>query len=75
VAQLEVEIAPGFLQGTIMLALVAPKTALGNQSGTLAEKPVEGQLTLVDGSIYVDQALFLDGFESGDTTAWSNTVP
>lgn len=76
VAQLAVEIAPGFDQGTISLELVEAKTALGNQTGSLVEQPANGRLTLLDGSIYVDSSgIFVDGFESGDVLAWSASQP
>lgn len=75
VGHLEVEIAAGFTQGVIDLDLVPAKTALGNQSGSLVERSADGRLNLVDGSITVDQGIFADGFESGNTSAWSNTVP
>ena len=75
VGKFVVAIDPQFDQGIIDLELVESKTALGNQTGSLVQKPDE-RLTLNDGSIYVDSnALFFDGFESGNVSAWSRSVP
>ena len=42
------------------------------------ERGIAGDLALVSGCgvhVFMEGALFLDGFESGDTAAWSSTVP
>jgi hypothetical protein len=38
----------------------------------LADEPVRARLDDLD---FSTTTIFLDGFESGDTTAWSNTIP
>ena len=76
IAEISLQVDPGFDFDTIELELVRTATALGNQQGTAVETRDNGRLTLVDGSIRVDSSsIFVNGFESGDTTSWSSTVP
>lgn len=71
VAELALQVAPGFDAGTIQLQLVGASTALGNHRGTIAETRSNDHLDLVDGSVLVDSSgIFVDGFESGDTGLW-----
>ncbi|MEO1083510.1 MAG: hypothetical protein AAFY88_04650, partial [Acidobacteriota bacterium] len=61
--RIELELAPGL-------------TALSNQGGAVMVNGVNGGLGLDDGHIDVDSPpIFADGFESGDTSAWTNQIP
>ena len=70
VVHLVVQIDPSFVPGSaVRLRPVAATTALGNQQGTVVETQANGRLELVDGLLGPAE-IFIDGFESGDLTAW-----
>lgn len=59
----------------ITVALDAGASAIANQGGWLTSTGLSG-LILEAGSVRVEETpLFADGFESGNTTEWSSTVP
>jgi hypothetical protein len=63
--------AGGLISGTPTLAEIGEYsvTVTATDPGGLPASDVF-DLTVVDGSL-----IFMDGFESGDTTAWSSSVP
>lgn len=78
VGQLVLEIDPAAPIGSLLnLDLDGGLTALANQGGSLvATENYGGALTLVNGSVQVESPpLFFDGFETGDVTAWANSLP
>lgn len=65
--------APGT---TIDLQLSPAFTALSNTGGTVMLNGSNGGLQLTNGSVVVESPpLFADDFETGDVSAWSNSVP
>ena len=76
VGHLNLGISPTASPGDrVDVALVAGATALANQGGWLTETGADS-LLLEDGVVQVEEApLFADGFESGNTVAWSSVVP
>lgn len=78
VGTLSLPLAPGLPEGTrLELVLDPQRSALGNAAGDLLERPLEagdGDLVLIAGSVIVG-GLFLDSFESGDTSAWAAATP
>ncbi|MEO1369604.1 MAG: hypothetical protein AAFX50_20685 [Acidobacteriota bacterium] len=77
VGWLAVTVSPATPVGTrIELELAPGLTALSSQGGDVMINGVNGGLGLEDGSINVDSPpIFADGFESGDTSAWTNQAP
>jgi hypothetical protein len=79
---------PGDLVGRLTFTLAAPlppaavialtvqsmTATLVNGSATLSETVANGHLAVADGALR-SLLLFADGFESGDTSGWSVTVP
>ena len=76
VGELRVTLSPAALPGTLLtLALDAASATLVNGAATLSETVGNGHLTLVDGAILVDAAIFADGFESGGFGGWTSHLP
>lgn len=74
VGELVFQLASPLPAGTVVtLTLEAATATLVNDSATESETPAAGTLALAHGRIAVP--IFADGFESGDTGAWSQTVP
>lgn len=62
-------------EGTVInLKIVKATTALGNADASRVETHVNGHLVVVDGTL-ASLAIFADGFESGDLSAWSLAIP
>lgn len=80
VARLNITLADNFgAGGLVQVDPIAP-TGLGNQppgvpETAFSETVENGFLALTGGTITVMESLFSDGFESGDTSAWSITLP
>ena len=78
VGRLRVDIAPSAPIGSLLeLDLDGNLTALANQGGSLvATEALAGGLVLMNGSVLVESPpLFVDGFESGDVSAWASSIP
>ncbi|MEM8997700.1 MAG: hypothetical protein AAGF23_23155 [Acidobacteriota bacterium] len=77
VGWIDVAVSPATPLGTrIELELAPGLTALSSQGGDVMVNGANGGLALDDGFIDVDSPpIFADGFESGDTSAWTNQIP
>lgn len=78
VGRLRIDMAPAAPIGSLLeLNLDGSLTALANQGGSLvATESYAGGLVLMNGSVRVESPpLFVDGFESGDVSAWASSVP
>ena len=80
VAELWITLADSFLPPNTVLVDVVSPSALGNQPPGLpqtafSESAENGFLSLSGGTITLMTSVFADGFESGDTSAWSSTLP
>jgi hypothetical protein len=75
VGELVIGLDPAYGLGTLVtFVLEEANAALVNGSATLSETVANGHLVLADGSLLLDDEVFADGFESGDTGRWSSTV-
>jgi hypothetical protein len=75
IGRLLVEVAPGTPEGHQIDLVLAPSTSLVSGDALIEESVANGWLATVDGRITVGLVIFADGFESGDTSQWSGTVP
>ena len=76
VATLELELSANFDDGLVVLTLLSETNALSNQAGVWVEKTDNQQLRLVGGTVFVSSSgIFVDGFETGNTSAWSASFP
>lgn len=74
VGELIFHLASPLPPGTVLtLTLEAATATLVNDSATVSETAGNGALALANGRLAVP--IFVDGFESGDTSAWSLVVP
>lgn len=75
VGELLVTLDPAYGLGTLItFTLETANAALVNGSATLSETVANGHLALAGGGLLLDDGVFADGFEGGDTGAWSQTV-
>ncbi len=73
VGHLRLELATGLSAGTTVELVLDGASILVNDDATVSESPARGSLDLVDGAVVIgDPSIFGDGFESGDTAAWSS---
>jgi hypothetical protein len=75
IGRLLVEVAPGTPEGHQIDLVLAPSTSLVSGDALTEESVANGWLATVDGRITIGLVIFADGFESGDTSQWSGTVP
>jgi len=76
VGELTFTVRAGAPLGTAPITIDPAGAILVNGDATLAESAARGTLELRSGGLRVvdPDAIFVDGFESGDTSAWSATV-
>ena len=60
--------------GVFVLSLGEPLPGMAEAHVFVEVKDVQGNVTRVDRRFAVGETIFSDGFESGDTSAWSATV-
>lgn len=77
IGELLFTISPSATLGSTILLTIdsSGNAALVNDAATLSETAANGQLALVNGSIFLDGDVFENGFEDGDRCGWSASVP
>lgn len=76
VGELILELSPAAPIALYIDLLLDPTNAsLVNHDATLEETVANGHLRTISGTLTVTAYIFDDGFESGDTSAWTRVVP